>query len=180
MATFDSLTVTASPLIAAVSNQTLIAGQTLTLTNTIVNPATPPRTLTWNLVSAPAGLTLNAATGVLSWRPAVSQSPATNVVSFSVTDNGTPPLSGTQQFTVVVLRPATPVMAQVVVTNGVFSFLVGGDVGPDYTLLGATNLTPPVLWRSLLTNTPVSLPVWLTDPSPTTNQQYYYRVLLRP
>jgi hypothetical protein len=180
VAAFDSLTVTQPPVIAPVANQTLIAGQTLMITNTATELNVPPLTLTWNLLSAPTGLTLGPTTGIFSWRPAVSQSPSGNVVTFSVTDSGTPPLSATQQFSVTVLRPATPAIAQTVVTNGAFALLVGGDAGPDYTLVGTTNLTPPISWQPLLTNTPASLPVWLTDPSLLTNRQFFYRVLLGP
>ena len=179
-AVFDHVTVAQAPVIAPVRNQTLTAGQTLTLTNTILNPDTPPLVLTWNLLSAPPGLTLGAASGVLNWRPAIPQSPATNLVSFSVTDSSSPPLSATQQFAVAVLRPASPPITQVMITNGMFSLLAGGDVGPDYTLLGATNLTAPISWLPLLTITPASLPVRLTHPSPMTNQQFFYRVLLGP
>ena len=178
--TFDNVTSAQTPVIAAVSNQTLTAGQILGVTNAILNPDTPPLTLSWNLLSAPTGMTLNPVTGILNWRPAISQSPTTNLVSFSVTDSGTPPLSATQQFNVAVWQPATPAIAQVLVTNGALAILVGGDAGPDYTLLGATNLTSPISWLPLVTNTPANLPVWLTDPSPLTNQQYYYRVLLGP
>jgi len=50
-----------------------------------------------------------------SWTPSQSQSPSTNTILVSVTDNGTPPLSATNSFTVVVVEvnvaPVPPVIA---------------------------------------------------------------------
>ena len=171
--TFDNVTSVQTPVIAAVSNQTLIAGQTLNLTNTIVNPDTPPLTLSWNLLSAPGGLTLGNLSGVLNWRPTVSQSPTTNLVSFKVTDSGTPALSATQQFSIFVLRPTSPVLTQPAISNGIFSLLIGGDSGPDYVLQMATNLTPPVTWQPLQTNLSAAPPFIFTDAATNAGSKFY-------
>src|SRR5207302_9860396 len=55
----------------------------------------PANTLTFALVSAPLGMSINPASGVISWTPSEAQGPSTNVVSVSVTDNGVPALSAT-------------------------------------------------------------------------------------
>ncbi|MEI6194374.1 MAG: hypothetical protein WCS42_08590, partial [Verrucomicrobiota bacterium] len=141
---------------------------------------TPPLTLAWNLLSAPAGLGLGAASGVLSWRPAISQSPSTNVVLLKVTDSGSPALSATQQFSVYVLRPASPPISQAVFSNRIFSVLVGGDSGPDYILLGATNLTPPVTWLPLKTNLAAIPPFGFSDLTATNFSRRFYRLMLGP
>jgi hypothetical protein len=62
--------------------------------------------LTYSLTQAPAGMTIDAATGVISWTPAGNQAGA-NPVTVQVTDNGTTdgaadPRSATQSFTVTV------------------------------------------------------------------------------
>src|SRR5205814_2384308 len=62
----------------------------------------PANTLSFALVSAPTGMTINPGSGVISWTPSEVQGPSTNVVSVSVTDNGVPALSATNNFTVTV------------------------------------------------------------------------------
>src|SRR5213079_567710 len=47
-------------------------------------------------------MTINPATGAISWTPTEAQGPSTNAVSVSVTDNGVPALSVTNTFTVIV------------------------------------------------------------------------------
>lgn len=180
VATFDNVTSVQTPVIAAIGNQTLIAGQTLAITNSILNPDTPPLTLNWNLVSAPTGMALGSATGILNWRPAISQSPATNLISLKVTDSGTPPLSGTQQFSVYVLRPSAPAISQAAISSGSFSMLVGGDSGPDYTLFGATNLSSPMSWLPLQTNLAAAPPFIFSDATATNFSQRFYRVQIGP
>ena len=180
VSTFDNVTSMQQPVIAAVGNQTLIAGQTLAITNTIANPDTPPLTLNWNLLSAPTGMTLGSASGVLNWRPTISQSPGTNLVSFKVTDSGAPPLSATQQFSACVLQPLVPAISQAAISNGIFSLLVGGSSGPDYTLLGATNLNPPATWLPLQTNLFAVPPFSFTDPAASNFGQRFYRLQLGP
>jgi len=176
VATFDNVTATQSPVIAAVSNQTLIAGQTLVVSNSIVNPATPPLTLTWATIAAPSGVNLNASSGVMTWRPAIAQSPTTNTISYKVTDGGTPPLSATQSFLATVISPVTPTLSQARATNNIFSMQVNGSSGPDYMVLASTNLTG---WSPLWTNYSPVLPFNFTD-TPTNSSQRFYRVLLGP
>src|SRR3989449_10244788 len=60
----------------------------------------PANTLTFALVSGPAGLTV-AANGAIAWTPSEAQGPSTNVVMVRVFDDGTPSLSATNSFTVV-------------------------------------------------------------------------------
>ena len=63
-------------------------------------------------------------------------------------------------------------------TAGHFNLTVSGSAGPDYTILGATNLVSPV-WHPLFTNfAPVSPFQW-TDTN-TVRPQFYYRVQLGP
>src|SRR3989442_1204946 len=74
----------------------------LRLRNTATDPDIPANTLTFALVAGPSGMTLGSATGVLTWTPSEAQGPSTNVITVRVTDNGTPPLSDTKSFTVIV------------------------------------------------------------------------------
>src|SRR5207248_1410866 len=62
----------------------------------------PANTLTFALVSSPAGMTINPATGAIRGRKSDAQGQRADMVSVSVTDNGVPALSVTNTFTVTV------------------------------------------------------------------------------
>jgi hypothetical protein len=89
------------PTLAAIPDQTVNELTTLTVTNSASDPDIG-QTLTFALVSAPSGMTINPTTGLISWTPQQTNSPSTSTVVVSVTDNGTPPLSATNSFTVIV------------------------------------------------------------------------------
>ena len=96
-----------APQLAALADVALLAGRTLTLTNTATDTDLPVQALTFQLVSAPAGMTVDSANGRLTWRPLVAQAGTTNTVTVRVTDNGPANLTDTKSFTAVVLKPAT-------------------------------------------------------------------------
>ena len=168
------------PVIAPVSNLGLIAGQTLLLTNHATDPDLPAQTLTWSLLTAPTGATLDSATGVFVWRPTIAQSSSTNSVSIVVADSGSPSLTATQTFRVTVSQPVAPVLGAPAASNGQFTVSISGNSGPDYAILVATNLSVPMRWSALQTTTPPRLPFLFQDPIATNSRQRYYRVLLGP
>src|SRR5437660_124586 len=75
---------------------------TLNVSASATDADLPANSLTFALVSAPLGMSINPASGAISWTPSEAQGPSTNVVSVSVTDNGVPALSVTNSFTVTV------------------------------------------------------------------------------
>ena len=108
-----------APVLAPISNRSVIAGATLTISNSVTYNDAPPQPLTYSLVSpAPAGANIGWNTGVFSWRPIVAQSNTTNLVGVVVTDHGTPSLSATQFFTVTVRQPARPTFTGSGLSNG--------------------------------------------------------------
>ena len=169
-----------APVLSAlpsITNRTVIAGQTLAVTNAATDADGAAQTLTYSLVNPPAGAAINASTGVLTWRPAIAQSPFVQAIVVKVTDSGTPSLSATQTVWVTVNRPAQPVIGAAGLSNGRFSFPVAGDRGPDYTILASTNL---IAWSPVwLTNSPLP-PFFFTDPFTTNFHRRFYRVLLGP
>src|SRR5207249_5237665 len=66
----------------------------------------PANTLTFALVSGPTGLTVSSA-GAIAWTPTEAQGPSTNTVTVRVFDNGSPSLSATNSFLVIVARKNT-------------------------------------------------------------------------
>jgi hypothetical protein len=166
------------PDLKPVTNVTLTAGQTLVVTNQATDADVPAQTLTWRLAAGPAGATINAANGLITWRPAMSQSPSTNRFSVMVADNGSPSLSSTQDFSAVVLRPSTPVLSQPDFVKGRFQCAIDGAAGPDYSIYETTNLRGD--WQLLVTTNPPALPFQFTDPDAPDFQQRFYRVQLGP
>jgi hypothetical protein len=78
---------------------------------------------------------------------------------------------------------ATPAMPLVVtniarLADGNFSVAGTGGVGP-YILLGATNLTPPVVWSPIATNPATGGSYVLTDLQSTNSARRFYRVQSR-
>lgn len=93
------------PLVAAQTNRTIPALLPFTLPISATDTDAPPQTLTFELLEAPAGMTINTNTGLLSWTPTALQGDSTNAVLVRATDNGLPPLSANASFTVIV-QPA--------------------------------------------------------------------------
>ena len=85
---------------APVSDRVLNAGQMLSFTSTASDVDVPPQGLTFSQPSFPTGATLDATSGLFTWRPAVAQADTTNLIKLMVEDDGKPVLSATQSFTV--------------------------------------------------------------------------------
>jgi uncharacterized repeat protein (TIGR03806 family) len=167
------------PVLAAISNHIVLAGRTLTIPGGGTDTDVPPQELTYSLITPPAppaGVTLDAASGLFAWRPAMAQV-GSNWFGIRVSDNGTPSLSATQNFWVQVNQPALPGLANPHLTSGHFSLLVSGDWGPDYTVLGSTNLAD---WLTLFVTNSPSLPFLFVDPATSNSAHKFYRVRLGP
>jgi hypothetical protein len=168
-----------APQITPLSNAALLAGRTLNITNTASDSDLPAQTLTFQLLSAPSGMTLDSASGRLTWRPLVAQAGTTNTVMIRAVDNGTPSLAATQSFSVTVLKPASPLLTSSSVSNGWFSFSVSGDQGPDYVIERSPALAPAD-WLPLSTNLSPALPFTWSTPDFTNGVKGFYRVKLAP
>src|SRR5206468_824514 len=90
------------PVLTVPANQVINELTTLNVSASATDSDIPTNTLTFSLVSAPAGMTINANNGAISWMPTEAQGPNTNTVTVRVSDNGSPNLSDTKSFTVTV------------------------------------------------------------------------------
>ncbi|MCX6883530.1 MAG: hypothetical protein NTX27_00645 [Verrucomicrobia bacterium] len=78
----------------------------------------------------------------------------------------------------VTSRPATiPTVRPTGWSTGSFGFSISGDPGPDYIVLGSTNLND---WTTVLSTNPATMPFQFTDPAPPGYRTRYYRVKLGP
>lgn len=104
-----SVTVTESnnpPVLAAISNQFVSAGATLTFTNSASDPDWPANVLSFSFGSNTlAGATIDSGSGVFNWTAPESGILITNIVTVSVTDDGLPPQSDSRDFQIVVVPP---------------------------------------------------------------------------
>jgi Putative Ig domain len=165
------------PVFTAIGNQTVNVGQTIAFTASATDTDQPPQTLTFNLLNAPANATLNSANGNFSWRPDVSQSDTTNLISLEVSDSGTPSLSATQSFTAIVNPLTLPTISSAGWNGGQFTLQVSGEVGPDYAVQVSTNL---IDWSILfITNSPAMPFVW-SDTNAASLPAQFYRIKAGP
>jgi len=126
------------PLLAPIANYKISEGTLLLITNTAVDNNLPPKPLVFSLgAGAPTNAIIDPATGLFQWRPTATQAPSTNLISVVVTDNGVPPLSATQQFTVVV----RPVGYEFVLSLGSTNVLVGKNASVPVALQSSLPLT---------------------------------------
>ncbi len=164
-----------APTLAPVSSQTVNVGVTVTVTNVATDPDVPPQILTFSLLAGPGNL--DPGSGIFTWRPPVASAGTTNSITVVVTDNGSPNLSATNSFGVVVNQVAQPTTSSATYSNGQFSLTVNGQTGPDYIVQSSTNL---INWQSLVTNSSPTLPFTFTDPNAGVVSIQFYRILLGP
>jgi len=105
--------VNSPPTLLPTNPQTVAENSTVSFTMQATDSDIPAQTLTFSLdPSAPAGASIDANTGVITWTPTEAQGPSTNQVLVRVTDNGSPNLSSTQAVTITVSEVNTaPVLA---------------------------------------------------------------------
>src|SRR5204862_7070765 len=94
--------VNSAPVLAPVADRIITELSTLVVTNRASDADVPVNTLTLSLVSAPPGMSLDSNTGVLTWTPTEAQGPSTNTIRVKVSDDGSPSLSATNSFMIVV------------------------------------------------------------------------------
>jgi VCBS repeat-containing protein len=96
-----------APVLGSITNQTGFWGNAFTFTATASDSDIPANALTYSLVGAPAGASINPTTGAFTWTPTSAQLGA-NSFKVRVTDNGTPNLSDEKNVTITVgARPTT-------------------------------------------------------------------------
>jgi subtilisin family serine protease len=106
------------PVLNAIDDQAINAGEQLQFTATAVDPNGDA--LTFNLASgAPAGASISPTTGLFTWRPSDAQAPTTNWVTVRVSDNGSPPQMDSQAVMIVVSRPLRIINARTVGASSV-------------------------------------------------------------
>lgn len=81
----------------------------------------PAQTLTWQLISPPSGATVNASTGLLTWTLPSVEATTEFVINYSVTDNGSAPLTGNGSLVVTVNQ--TSAAPEILLSNSTLTFI---------------------------------------------------------
>jgi pectin methylesterase-like acyl-CoA thioesterase len=169
-----------TPSLLPITDSTINAGANFTASAVASDPDVPVQTLTFSLLSNPANASINPSTGLFSWRPTVAQADTTNLVTIQVADNGSPSLTATQSFNVVVSPIIYPSLSSTVsLAGGQFSLTVdSGTAGPDYIVLASTDL---INWTPIFTNLAPSLPFTsVVDTNAADVPVRFYRIQLAP
>jgi hypothetical protein len=138
------------PIITGVSNQIVIVGNQLMITNSATDPNGP---ITFNLgANAPAGATITT-NGLFTWSPTCTQGSTTNLITIWATDSAIPPLSNSITFTIIAGECVQVAVGSTVVQIGQI-----GCVPVDLvSTVGLTNLSFTLLYLpNRLTNFVVS------------------------
>lgn len=163
MVTLTVLESNQPPTLDPVADMQFPAQQPFTLDLSASDADLPAQTLTFAASGLPPGLGINPATGEISGS---ATTPGTYPVDLSVTDDGTPPLTATNGFTLTVTTPFTLSAA---FSGGATQFSFQSLAGENYDVQYSYSLSPPD-WQLLrhITNAPGGL-MNITN-APATNQ----------
>jgi hypothetical protein len=128
------------PILAAIANRTIHAGISLVFTNLTTDPDLPTNTLSFSLsTNAPAGAVIGSTTGIFQWTTSDAFANTSNSITIKVTDNGSPPLSDSNSFAVVVI--SRPILQAVALTNNLLGLSWNSISGQIYRVQFKQNLT---------------------------------------
>jgi hypothetical protein len=137
------------PWLPPQTNQVVNEQTTLVVTNTGMDSNIPANALAYALQAAPAGAAINT-NGIITWTPTQAQSPGTNTITTVVTDNGSPPMSATNSFTVIVrevnVAPVLPVVSTQTVSALTLLTVTNTATEPNIhaTTIGYQLVNPPM------------------------------------
>ena len=164
-----------APVLAPIASRSVFVGELLTFSVQATDADVPAQRITFAFASAvPAGATIDATNGLFSWTANLL---GTNTFSIRATDNGSPALSDTKTFRVVVTTSFH--ITSIELSNDVVTLRWNAVVGSRYGLEYKNSLADAG-WLPLTTNiTAVSNSAWASDRIGT-NTQRIYRIVLQP
>jgi hypothetical protein len=94
--------VNSAPVLTPIGNKSVAEQSPLAFTASAADSDRPANNLTFSLVNAPTGASIQAASGAFSWTPTSAQGPADYPFTVKVCDNGAPALCDEETITVTV------------------------------------------------------------------------------
>jgi hypothetical protein len=166
------------PVIETITNRSVILGQTLAFAVYAADPDWPPQQLTFSLgPGAPPGTHI-ASFGYFVWTPTAEQVPGTNLVSVIVRDDGNPPLSATNTFTIWAGKLPQLPPGQVLMNEGRIRLAINTLPGKVYQLEFTDQLLNPIWFPAGPPQTANSFSLTIQDTFPSTHPQRFYRLVV--
>ncbi len=166
------------PALAAIPGYSIHAGCVLTVTNSATDPNIPPLPLTFSLdPGAPPGVTIDPASGLLSWTVPAAYANTTNTITVRVTQTSAPDLSDAQSFAVVVAAP--PALQPFQLSNGVAQLAWNTIPGQSYRLQYKSTLAD-TNWTDLLPDITATTSMATASDTVGAAPQRFYRILILP
>ena len=166
-----------SPTIDPINNTNINAGVSLSIPAIARDPDAPPQNLVFTLLAGPTNAAIDSGSGIFNWRPLVTQAGTSNFISLKVADDGTPSLSATQSFSVLVSPLNQPNISSVSISAGQATLTVAADAGPDYAVQASSNL---VNWQTVFTTNSPAVPFDWSDPDTGLYGTRFYRIVAGP
>jgi beta-galactosidase len=169
-----------APTLNPITNQTVNVGRMVTVNASATDTNSPPLTLVFDLLNAPAAATLNQinpTNAIFSWRPSVPDANTSNAITIAVVNNGLPSLGATQSFSILVNPLTPPTVSSIAESNGQLTLQLDGQSGPDYAVQISTNLFD---WETLLITNSPAMPWTWTDTNKATLPAQFYRIKTGP
>jgi hypothetical protein len=166
--------VNTAPVLAAIPNQTNAPGNTITFTASATDADLPAQNLAYSLdPGAPAGASIDPASGAFSWTPSAGSAGTTNIITVRVTDDGSPTLSHTRTVSIVVTRELK--VTDIDVSGGVVTLTWNSVPGKIYRLQRKRDLNDA--WANTGGTVTATGTTTTTTDSVGTNTRQFYRVL---
>lgn len=168
-----------APVLAAIPDKNANVGSPLSFAAIATDSDLPANTLSFTLEpGAPAGATIDPVSAMFAWTPALAQARTTNLISVRVTDSGSPPLSDTKSFTIIVAaQPIVPAQLQAsLLQNGNVRLTWTTAPGRSYTLQRSTDLAD---WQHVITINATSDSSEYVDTEASAAPARFYRVVQR-
>ncbi|MBA4148718.1 MAG: hypothetical protein H0X66_11440 [Verrucomicrobia bacterium] len=160
-----------APVLAPIADRIIHLGSTLVITNTATDVDTPSSSFSYSLLTFPTGAGISPTSGLLVWTPASNQLGA-HSFSVRVSDNGTPNLSDTKDFSVSVL----PAPSQTVSRSGnQLTLQWSTGAGNRYEIQMKTNLNQ-LSWLTITNVTAAGSTASFLETIG--SEQRYYRILV--
>lgn len=165
------------PVVTPIGDKNAVEDHLLSFTVTATDSDSPAQTLTYSLdPGAPAGASINPTTGVFAWTPPADYAPRTNQITVRVTDNGSPPLSGTATFSVAIFK-APRFTAILPPVDGLVTLEWEAIPGKNYRVQYKDDLSTAT-WNDLGDMVVATGPTAFTTDNIANSRQRFYQVLL--
>ncbi|HEX7863108.1 MAG TPA: lamin tail domain-containing protein [Verrucomicrobiae bacterium] len=171
----------AAPVINAIADQTVNAGNLVSLNVTGTDADLPTQTLTFSLEpGAPTGAAITAG-GAFTWTPTTAQANTTNSITVRVRDSHTPAGTSTRNFNVIV-RPQSQA-PQITASFSPQRQCVlnwNSQAGVRYRVLYQNVLAPSVAWQTLVDVDGTGSAINYTDATSGGSSTRFYKVEVLP